>query len=117
MRTNQIETKITRLVNGELKVFTVYSDADNFAEAFSAHCKAILDKVNVAPSFGCVEVREVAADVAPVVHAKWSKHCWEEHNYHCSNCNNLASKGAYGYNNDLTPYCPNCGAKMDGGRD
>ena len=57
------------------------------------------------------------ADVAPVIHAKWSKHCWEEHNYHCSNCNNLASKGAYGYNNDLTPYCPNCGAIMDGGNE
>lgn len=61
MRTNQIETKITRLINGELKVFTVYSDADNFAEAFSAHCKAILDKVaetDKIPSFGCVEVYE-----------------------------------------------------------
>ena len=57
------------------------------------------------------------ADVVPIVHAKWSKHCWEEHNYHCSNCNNLASKGAYGYNNDLTPYCPNCGAIMDGGNE
>ena len=61
MRTNQIETRITRLINGELKVFTVYSDADNFAEAFSAHCKAILDKVaetDKISSFGCVEVYE-----------------------------------------------------------
>lgn len=57
MRTNQIETKITRInLAGEPVVFTVYSDANNFAEAFSAHCKAILDKVDVTPSFGVVEV-------------------------------------------------------------
>ena len=61
MRTNQIETKITRIIDDEAKVFTVYSDANNFSEAFVAHCKAILDKVaetdNI-PSFGCVEVRD-----------------------------------------------------------
>ena len=65
MSTNQIETKITRLINGELKVFTVYSDANNFAEAFSAHCKAILDKVaetDKIPALGCVEVREKIKD-------------------------------------------------------
>ena len=56
MRTNQIETKITRIIDGEPKVFIVYSDANNFSEAFAAHCKAILDKVDVAPSFGVVEV-------------------------------------------------------------
>lgn len=56
MRTNQIETKITRIIDGEAKVFTVYSDANNFAEAFAAHCKAILDKIDVTPSFGVVEV-------------------------------------------------------------
>ena len=59
MRTNQIETKITRIIDGEPKVFTVYSDANNFSEAFTAHCKAVLDKVaetDKIPSFGCVEV-------------------------------------------------------------
>ena len=45
MRTNQIETKITRIIDDKPVVFIVYSDANNFAEAFSAHCKAILDKV------------------------------------------------------------------------
>ena len=62
MRTNQIETKITRInLNGEPKVFTVYSDANNFSEVFTAHCRAILDKVaetDKIPSFGCVEVYE-----------------------------------------------------------
>ena len=30
MRTNQIETKVTRIIDGESKVFTVYVDANNF---------------------------------------------------------------------------------------
>ena len=56
MRTNQIETKVTRFTDEGKQVFIVYSDANNFAEAFAAHCKAILDKVDVTPSFGVVEV-------------------------------------------------------------
>ena len=59
MRLNQIQTTITRLIDGELKVFTVYSDADNFSEAFAAHCKAMLDKITETdkiPSFGYAEV-------------------------------------------------------------
>ena len=60
MRTNQIETKVTRLLDsGEVAVFTVYSDANNFSEAFAAHCAAILNKVDVTPSFGCVEVHDI----------------------------------------------------------
>lgn len=61
MRTNQIETKVTRIINGEVKIFTIYTDANNFSEAFAAHSMAVLNKVaetdNI-PSFGCVEVRE-----------------------------------------------------------
>ena len=58
MRTNQIETKITRIIDGKPVVHTIYSDADNFAEAFMAHTKALLAQVDATPSFGCVEVRE-----------------------------------------------------------
>lgn len=53
-----------------------------------------------------------AADVAPVVHGKWLY--LYDGNYKCSNC------GVW-YSTDETPeeaglsYCPNCGAKMDGG--
>lgn len=52
-----------------------------------------------------------AADVAPVVHAKWTEvtfsdrfnaRYWE---YLCSHCNNYANK--------KYKYCPNCNAKMD----
>lgn len=53
------------------------------------------------------EIRRLpAADVAPVVHAHWIKD--ECAFMRCSQC---------GYENDwewATPYCPSCGARMDG---
>lgn len=62
-----------------------------------------------------------AADVAPVVHGRWEKaqdmrrmdgHIYD---YRCSLCDSLAEKGVYNNYDRLTNYCPNCGAKMDGG--
>lgn len=47
------------------------------------------------------------ADVAPVVHGRWIR-CRNETK--CSNC-----KFIYYSNRDDFNYCPNCGAKMDGG--
>ena len=58
-----------------------------------------------------------AADVTPVVHSKWFEliefiedgytgEYYEEIYYNCFNCDFATS--------DKTPYCPNCGAKMDG---
>lgn len=53
-----------------------------------------------------------AADVAPVVHGLWV--CVNKidpiSGYRCSKCRRIV-----GF--DLTPYCPGCGAKMDGGTD
>lgn len=50
-----------------------------------------------------------AADVAPVVHGVWV--CVNKKDpisgYRCSKCGHIV-----GF--DLTPYCPNCGKKMDG---
>lgn len=63
-----------------------------------------------------------AADVAPVVHAKWENCDWVEPYYHgcgtiripnagmkCTNCVNVFKKDLLWKDN----YCPNCGAKMD----
>ena len=118
MRTNQIQTKITRIIDGEPVVFIVYSDANNFSEAFAAHCKAILDKVDVTLSFGVVETYDkhalTAEDIKPVRHGEWSVvwvdqgHIDMEKMYKCSIC------GGRKYNDYR--YCPECGAEMNGGK-
>ena len=59
-------------------------------------------------------IREVksfpAADVAPVVHGRWGPMYWDEAEdgfvRDCSACNNP--------HRELSLYCPNCGARMDG---
>ena len=52
------------------------------------------------------------ADVVPVVHGRWGtgRFNLETGNYEeqCTRCRNFSKE--YG-----KPYCPNCGAKMDGG--
>lgn len=55
---------------------------------------------------------EPAADVAPVVHAYWKRVDKDDggHDTVCSHC----STPIVTYLE--TPYCHNCGAKMDGGR-
>ena len=53
-----------------------------------------------------------AADVAPVRHGRWE---WDtEDIYRCSNCAEKSHvKEVMGH--PEWDYCPNCGAKMDGG--
>ena len=57
-----------------------------------------------------------AADVAPVRHGRWEKaveskldthtgEYWEEEYYNCLKCDYASDR--------KSPYCPNCGAKMD----
>lgn len=63
-----------------------------------------------------------AADVVPVVHARWIS--WEEtgnfvpspDRHECSVCHDAAQVLVNGLEL-LSDYCPNCGAKMDGGVD
>ena len=52
-----------------------------------------------------------SADVQPVVHAEWICHEPEIGLYYsCSKCGHNALQGMY-------KFCPNCGAKMDGGEE
>ena len=54
--------------------------------------------------------RAPAADVAPVRHGRWIYDHWCE--FKCSVCGEFSNSKPYrGKEN----YCPNCGAKMDGG--
>ncbi len=63
------------------------------------------------------------ADVEPVVHGEWLE---DEHTYPgaglrnnlCSVCGKIAGSWRTGLERGRKwPYCPNCGAKMDGGDD
>lgn len=54
-----------------------------------------------------------AADVASVVHGEWIlKHVGAGHYWECSSCH----KNPCIYVTENTKFCPNCGAKMDGGK-
>lgn len=50
-----------------------------------------------------------AADIAPVAHGRWVRK--NEWTFVCPNCDYV---DAYPFD-DRYNYCPNCGAKMDGG--
>lgn len=54
-----------------------------------------------------------AADVAPVVHGRWNA------DETCSLCGEKSTEGldATKWDYWLPSYCPNCGAKMDGGEE
>lgn len=52
-----------------------------------------------------------AADVAPVVHGSWGTHSDRPDSLICSVC----KCGFDMWKHDPHNYCPNCGAKMDGG--
>ena len=52
-----------------------------------------------------------SADVAPVRHGRWGTHSDRPDSLICSVCN----CGFDMWKHDPHNYCPNCGAKMDGG--
>lgn len=75
----------------------------------------------------CADIKAIpAADVAPVVHGRWEcayDDSTGETDITCSHCKNtrtvngcfVSTDGKSCYFED--DYCPNCGAKMDGGAD
>lgn len=48
----------------------------------------------------------------PVVHSRWIKEADRVNHWHCSRCGLV-----YGLSHASFVYCPNCGAKMDGGNE
>lgn len=60
--------------------------------------------------------RAPAADVVEVVHGEWIVRFdgrYNQRRTYCSVCDNHSGVGG---NKQEPPYCPNCGAKMDGGK-
>lgn len=59
-----------------------------------------------------VDCFQPAADVAPVVHRRWI----EDHDYlKCPECSVMVKWDFTFFDIGNWNYCPNCGAKMDGG--
>lgn len=83
-------------------VMARYIDADKLIAEY--------DRVHVGPPGGARKLMEEApaADVVEVKRGKWIKRGNEKK---CSVCEFI-----YYSNNDEWNFCPNCGAKMDGGK-
>lgn len=82
------------------------------------HAISVDDGLNAYEKAYCIDiVRKIpAADVAPVRHGRWVDHCVRD--WRCSECGDkiIKFRSVDGYCYDDKPnFCPNCGAKMDGG--
>lgn len=80
----------------------------NLPEKYKEFIRRVLNDKNLMP----------AADVAPVVHGEWRHSRYEDCSesfelVKCSNCSHEAYAMAIYVRGGN--YCPNCGAKMDGG--
>lgn len=104
---------------------TDYIDREALLKAIS---KAGVSPLSEWDTAGVVSLvaNQPAADVAPVRRGKWEETDWVEPDWHgfgmvrtpngglrCSRCANVFRKELLWKEN----YCPNCGAKMEGGAD
>lgn len=75
------------------------------------------EKVAVATGINIADLMDIfaeipAADVAQVVHGRWI----EDHDYlKCPKCGAMVKRDFTFFDIGDWHYCPNCGAKMDGG--
>ena len=79
----------------------------NLPEKYKAFVRRVLNDRNLIP----------AADVVQVVHGRWVVRFdgpYKRRRCYCSHCGKHNGVGGIAQNQEK-PYCPNCGAKMDGG--
>ena len=89
-----------------------YIDADKLIAEY--------DRVHIGPPGGARKLMEEAptADVAEVKRGKWieKEEVYGDVYYTCSNCTNDWTTIDGTPQENFMNYCPNCGAKMDGGK-
>ena len=83
-----------------------YIDADKLSEMIEARGKMLVEGKEAFYYIANWLNKLPPADVAEVKHGEWVH---GECVSHCSEC------GVETYLEHITPYCPNCGARMDGG--
>lgn len=93
------------------------TDAVKIAEKYGLANGSVLGRHTGLADCIASEISELpAADVAEVVHGRWIKDDFLSDDVNnaekCSQCGELI-----GWFGNLPNYCPNCGAKMDGGFD
>lgn len=82
-----------------------YIDADKLSEMIEARGKMLVEGKEAFYYIANWLNKLPPADVAEVKHGEWVH---GECVSHCSEC------GVETYPENITPYCPNCGARMDG---
>lgn len=114
---------IKRAAIMEFPIRKDHCDKERANEHFIFGIESVLEYVQNLP----------AADVAPVVHGRWVAQCvvetdggwtledapyneYQHSNPICSICRKTALLDG-GEDYVASPYCPNCGARMDGGSD
>ena len=96
---------MSEYISKEFMLKNLEDDKMNNAE----HCEPVT--IQIMERFIRYVKKFPAADVQPVVHAEWICHEPEIGLYYsCSKCGHNALQGMY-------KFCPNCGAKMDGGEE
>lgn len=82
-----------------------YIDVENYCENF-CHCN-----IRYCNKSCCPILNAPTADVAEVKHGEWLKH----YQSGVTVSEGFVSSCCDMWNERKTPYCPNCGARMDGG--
>ncbi|MBR2048295.1 MAG: hypothetical protein IJ960_06820 [Oscillospiraceae bacterium] len=102
---------MARLIDADALLMKFRSHRDLFVSAWNkSPVIPPKDKARVDELGNCIAevLNAPTVDAAPVVHGRWidaREYCGD---YMCSNCDAL-------YGTNKFNYCPNCGARMDGG--
>ena len=102
-----------RLIDADARVTVQSFDIEH--EEYEHTEMSVEEALDFATDEGCPP----AVDAVPVTHGRWIEPVPGDGFPYCSNCKNIPLDRGLFWNRTLmdwhlTPYCPHCGAKMDG---